>query len=488
MKKLLLLFALLLTLTLVTACKEEEVPVTEDPVTEAEAENEIIQDRAEISDGLGKYDFGGRSLRVVSNGPGEFITEEEDRNKGDLMKDAVFNRNKTVEQRFNFTVEVVYTSGVNEVADWVTKTVMSGADEFDLLINHTMTTAGTVLKDLYLNWYDIPHVDFSKPWWAAANADTLTYDGKCILAVSDLNTTAITYTYCLYFNKALANTWDLGDLYGIAISGDWTFDKYYSIVKDIYTDTDGDGEKSRGDFYGAVQADHSNVNQWLWAFDNPTVKKNEDGIPTLAVKTDKINNIVSTLYDYCFNTNGVYFEVNKENPGVGSNVTDMFLGRQAIFHIGSLGGVTSEKMRNFEDEYGILPIPKWDKNQKNYTNMTYGGHTVLAVPKTCPDTEFVGVAVEALSAETYKTVVPTFYEIALKTRYLRDNESKEVLDLIIDSRIFDFGYIYDGWQGFGWTLHDLFFNESDNFESYYSKKYSSARIHYKKVVKIFDKL
>lgn len=486
MKKLLLISILLIAI-LLTSCGEDS-PTVDLPVSSGEVENEVTEDRAQISDGLGEFDFGGKTLRVVSNAPGEFLIDEEHRNKGNLMNDAKFNRNEKVEQRFNFKIEVVYTSGVNEVADWVTKTVMSGADEFDLLINHTMTTAGTVLKNLYLNWYDIPHIDFSKPWWAKANTDTLTYDGKCILAISDLNTSAITDTYCLYFNKALANTWDLGNLYEVALKGEWTFDKFSAIIKDVYTDLDGDGERSRGDFYGVVQADHSNINQWLWAFDNPTVSKDADGIPTLSVKTDKINNIVNTIYDYCFNTTGVYFEVNRENPGVGSNVADMFLGKQSIFHISSLNAATGENMRNFEDDYGILPIPKLDGNQESYSTMTYGGHSVLAVPKTCPDTEFVGVAVEALSAESYKTVIPTFYEIALKTRYLRDNESKKVLDMIIESRAFDFGYIYDGWQGFGWMLHDLMSKGSNSFESYYAGKYSHARVHYKKIVKIFDKI
>ena len=486
MKKVLFILVICL-LSVFVACKEEKPTSTKLPIETAE-KNYISEERAKVSDGLGEFDFGGRPLRVVSNGPAEFFIEEEDRNKGNLMYDAVFNRNEAVEKRFNFKIDVVYTSGINEVSDWVTKTVMSGADEFDLLINHTLNTAGTVLKNLYLNWYDVPHIDFSKPWWAAANKDTLTVDGKCILAVSDLNTSAITYTYCMFFNKALAHTWDLGNLYEIALNGEWTFDRFTSIVKDIYIDADGDGEKSRGDFFGAIQADHSNVNQWLWAFDNPTVTKNEEGVPTISIKTEKINDIIDALYDYCFNTTGVYYEINRDNPGAGSNVSDIFHAKRAIFHIASLNAVLGESMRNFEDDYGILPIPKWDTNQKNYTNMTYGGHSVLAIPKTCPDTEFVGVAVEALSAETYKTVVPTFYEIALKTRYLRDNESKDVLDLIIDSRIFDFGYIYDGWQGFGWTIHNMFFDGSRNFESYYSGRYPSARIHYKKITKIFEKL
>ena len=120
--------------------------------------------------------------------------------------------------------------------------------------------------------------------------------------------------------------------------------------------------------------------------------------------------------------------------------------------------------------------------------MTPGEHTVLAVPKTVKDAEFVGTCIESLSAESYKQVVPTLYEIALKTRYLRDNESKEVLDLLIDGRVYDFGYIYGAFEGFGFMLSGILSQSAPNFESYYAKNYSKARNHYKKIVKIFDKI
>jgi hypothetical protein len=120
--------------------------------------------------------------------------------------------------------------------------------------------------------------------------------------------------------------------------------------------------------------------------------------------------------------------------------------------------------------------------------MADGFHTVLAVPKTCKDTAYVGTIVEALSAETWKTVTPTFYEIALKTRYLRDAESKQVLDLVINGRTFDFGYIYDGFQGFSFTLQRMMSAGNNNFESQYNKIFASARYRYKTVVKTFAKL
>ncbi|MBQ7897338.1 MAG: hypothetical protein IJ323_02830 [Clostridia bacterium] len=449
-------------------------------------EGDIFYERSLVDDELGEYDFGGRELRIAAHDRKSVIPDEADKNKGNLIIDAKFSALDTAESRFNFKAVVSYYAGYQEVVEWVSKTVLSGSDEFDLFCSHSASAGGLVLKNLFLNWYDIPNVDFSKPWWAASCANELTYDGKCILAVSDFNLGALTGAYCMIFNKNLASAYDFGNLYEVVMDGDWTFDYFYNLIKDVYVDTDGSGTKTEGDFYGYAQPYTYNcpINSWLWAFDNPVAAKDEDGVPVVAVKTDKINNIVQKIYDLCYNTNGCYFIAdNTAKQGM-----DLLIDRQAIIAMGSVGNPTGEALRNFEDDYGLLPLPKYDENQQNYYTMTAGEHSVLAVPKTVKDTEFVGTCIEVLSAETYKKVVPTLYETALKTRYLRDNESKEVLDIIIDGRVYDFGYIYGGFDCFGFMLGQLMYNESSNFESYYSGHYGSARNLLKRMTKVFDKL
>lgn len=46
---------------------------------------------------------------------------------------------------------------------------------------------------------------------------------------------------------------------------------------------------------------------------------------------------------------------------------------------------------------------------------------------------------EILNYESYKTVIPAYYETALKTKYSRDAESSEMIDLIFASRKIDIG-------------------------------------------------
>ncbi len=480
-----LALTVLLALFLFVSCEKGNEENVNKPVTEQNGsvvEGDVFAERVAIDDELGDYDFGGKTLRFVGHGGDINIFLDTSKvNQGSLITDARFNTITSISDRFNVNFEVVYKSGINEVSEWVSKTVLSGVDEFDILSNHVLTTAGLVTKNLFLNWYDIPNVDFSKPWWAASTSEELSVNGKCVLAISDFNLSAITCTYCMVFNKNLANSYDLGNLYEVVNEGKWTFDYFTSLIDDIYIDTDGSGTKTSGDFYGILQLDRNHMNQWLWAFDNPIMKKDEEGVPAIALKTDKINNIVSTLYDYIYNTEGVYYEADFTDP------SEMFLSKKTIFDIVVIGDFLGEGYRNFDDEYGVLPMPKWDETQKDYYTMAYGEHSVMAIPKTVKDTEFVGTVIEALSAESYKYVLPTLYEVALKTRYLRDNESKAMLDKILENRVFDFGYVYDGWHGFGYVLNDVMKSGNPNFESFYSGMYSKVRSHYKKMVKAIDK-
>ncbi|MBR2001878.1 MAG: hypothetical protein IJ994_06170, partial [Firmicutes bacterium] len=115
-----------------------------------------------------------------------------------------------------------------------------------------------------------------------------------------------------------------------------------------------------------------------------------------------------------------------------------------LFEAMMVADLTSTAMREFEDEFGVLPLPKYDEEQKEYYTVVDGGSDILTVLKTAQNTELIGAMVEALSSESYKTLIPVYCEIALEQKGTRDKESIEMLRNILDSRVIDFGYLYDG--------------------------------------------
>ena len=115
--------------------------------------------------------------------------------------------------------------------------------------------------------------------------------------------------------------------------------------------------------------------------------------------------------------------------------------------------------------------------------MSDGAHGAMMVPVTVPDAENVSIIVEALNAETYKQVVPAYYETSLKTKAARDVESAEMFDLLMESRVFDFGYMYnDALGGLAFTIQEMVSTNSSNTESAYASKMGSAEKKFQKIV------
>ena len=87
-----------------------------------------------------------------------------------------------------------------------------------------------------------------------------------------------------------------------------------------------------------------------------------------------------------------------------------------------------------EADFGILPMPKLDENQKEYYT-TYQGWSArsLAVPVTAADPERTGIVLEYMASVSTDTMLKAYYDVTLQGKVSRDDESAEMLDIIFDS-------------------------------------------------------
>jgi hypothetical protein len=128
-------------------------------------------------------------------------------------------------------------------------------------------------------------------------------------------------------------------------------------------------------------------------------------------------------------------------------------------------------LRATETDYGILPYPKWNKEQERYMTGAQDNFSIIAVPVTCSDKERVSAALEALSAESYRSVTPAYYETALKKKYLRDDESAMMLDIIRSGLSFNFGAYHTDTIGDLRLLYRFLMNDKkSDWVSAYEKK------------------
>jgi len=100
--------------------------------------------------------------------------------------------------------------------------------------------------------------------------------------------------------------------------------------------------------------------------------------------------------------------------------------------------------RDLETDIGLLPMPKYDSNQNGYYSMISSTWaSALVIPITNDKLEATGFILEALCAESMYTVRPAFYEQTLINKMMRDEDSSEMLDIILASRTYDLGAIYN---------------------------------------------
>jgi hypothetical protein len=126
------------------------------------------------------------------------------------------------------------------------------------------------------------------------------------------------------------------------------------------------------------------------------------------------------------------------------------------------------RFREMQTNFGVIPFPKLDEAQQKYYTYSSNGVPLFAVPITNPDLERTGIIAEALAAESSKTVIPAYIDVALGNKYLRDDDSKPMIDIILNSRVYDLAYSYQ-WSSIGATINNAMVKNDRNIVSIYEK-------------------
>lgn len=447
------------------AGQEQETTPDTTPAVSAEdtAETELSDDLpAEKYDGY-KFTFYTRECCKHVAG----IYQEED--SADVIDSAVFMRNQRVGERFNVSI-VEPLTGTDGEATVLRNAIAAQDNMCDAVIWHFRHLGDLALAGYLYDLNTIPHINFSKPWWSSYLIDAYSIFGKSYVALGYYDVDNITLTGSLYFNKRLANEYLDTDLYESVRSGAWTLDELIRVSRLVGDDLNGDGKtRVEDDLFGFGTA-AGMMFMFQSAAEQPTTQRDDDGIPQLVINTERMATIVEKTYELLHDS--PYNHV--EESGIFKTFTE---GR-VLIHTGLLDDSTRAEIRDMTDSFGILPFPKFDESQQEYHSHGSAHSSLIGIPITVSELERTGVLVEALTAQGYRDIRPAVYDVALKSKLVRDEESAEMVDIILESRTGDFADIYDEW-GLVYTLdHMVGRSKNKNFASYYAsnRKASERRI------------
>ncbi len=481
-----ILSLLILLSAVLTSCAESETDDDKDDKENGKNSGEIESGTSELSDELPERDFKNEEFIVITSDDTIDYVDVEKGDTGNLIEDTAYMRDLTVEERFNIEIVSNNRGTYDEAFAYVQTQVQAGdSDSIDLVMYHVVSAGGLVINDVLLSWSEVPYVNFDKPWWSSCTVDDLTVNGICYIAIGDYATSAISKTYCMFYDKEVAKNYThIGNLYEIVDNMEWTYDYMYSTIANIYTDNNGNNQKDEYDFYGLAMDQRSNIDAFLWAFDNPIFSKNAAGELeyTYYRNPDKLTDIIDKVIALCYNAEGVYSDMEH------SAGTLMFSSYNALFATGNLHNAIVD-LADFENEYGILPYPLYDSNQKEYYTMVDGSHSAMLVTKLPDESQLekIGIITEALCAETHKQFLPQYYDVALKFKYASSEQDAAMIDLIVNSRKFDFGYVYDGWKGVSFFIEKIVQQGKgqNTIARTYKSTQKSAQRHYQNVLEKF---
>lgn len=448
-----------LMLSSFTACGETDMNTDDKSpadISQSAVESEVqVEEETEIRPDLPERNYDGADfnmfMRVGDDRVEDMYVEEL---TGETMNDAIFERNAKADDDFN--VEIIAVRGSDDFGLDVKSDIIAGDDTYDILIPHGRFTFPFAFEGLLYDWNSLEYVELDNPWWNDDARNEFSIAHHLFAMTGDISYKNLASTFSMYFNKNLVEILCLESPYDLVLSGDWTLDKFIEMSDAASLDVNGDGQLvPSDDRFGYATGGWGGPMQVLYSANLRIASKDED------------DNLVLTVYnETSISLFEKYFGFIEGNSATMSGA--YFKEGRLLFVDGQLGGVVG--YRDMDDDFGIVPWPKYTKETDGYYSMVDAGCNLISIPITCKDTERASIILEYLAYLGYKNVIPQYYDVVLASKYARDVDSSAMLDIIRAGRVLDIGYyFYSNSTDLNSTGYLLSTDTSHNFASLYNR-------------------
>ena len=495
MKETARLAALILCLILVTqtlACAGDTDTEMTAPETET-AEEETT--RSVLPTNLPDMDWQGREFRVLGYANGaypQFSSFEiySDGETGEVVIDAVYRRNRLIEEKYNVKI----TQNLDDHDDMWTATtvhiyrvVTSQEDLYDLVFCNVNFIGSLARDGMFHDINGVDYIDFSSDYWNPEVNAALSYRNKLYFTTSDFSLRDKNRAYILIYNRDLAKDHGFGNIVDLVRAGTWTIDKMTEYSKAVAGDANGNGVIDDKDNFGTAMDSYVSFATFMVGCDNTFLTKtSEDTFELTIYNEHAINSIDKVLKLTGTPSDAVFCEdwSGKVDYDYWYVANTLFNERRVLF-ITTFPHELKIYSAETDFEYGIIPFPKYDEQQKKHYTMADYMTMLFAIPATNPEPDFAGFMLEALSSASTSTSLQAYYEISCKTKYTYDEESAEMLDLIFSNIVFEPAVVYNIGD-----LTSIYFilaeSKANNFASLYKEREKMATTDLENLARDFD--
>lgn len=401
---------------------------------------------------------------------------------GEVQNDAVYERNLMVAEKLNIDMEITWDSYKN-VNSKASTQYQADSDDYDLFGGHRDSLKLTYQGFLYdLN--DIQALDLSQEWWDQGWIESITVGDSLYTIIGDVNVSAQLFVSSLAFNKKLMDEANMEYPYELVRQGKWTMDKYNEMITGYGSDLNGDGQiKREDDRFALIGWSYESGYSNLYAADF-TFANRANNPATIEFDMNKVIDLAERIVEL-YDKDYVYM-----NTGGG---TAEHLACYGIFAEGrSLFADTvltnyGIYFTEMEDDFGIVPLPKYNEEQESYKS--YLGYTIpmMFITGNTSDPERTGTIMEAYCTASYDHVTPQMFEVVTKLKNARDEDSAEMIEIIIRNKIVDPIHFY-AVAGYGDFGRNLVVKMNANVSSELKSYEKVAEKTWAKIIESFEKI
>ncbi len=390
--------------------------------------------------GFEKEDNKGETFTIMDTSLASYQYDAESLT-GEVVNDAVYDKNRTVEDYLGIKLKVqIVTGGWNQRNDFngvIKNAVTAGDDTIDLISSAVVITLPIATDGVFIEGKKLGYLDLDHAWWIPEQYERFSIADKLYGFFGDASLSVYKDLNVIFFNKKIWNDNKMGNPYDWVRSNKWTFDKFIEVGSAMALDLNGDGAYDYDNDQISFIGEHVPNGTMQQSLDLHVVEIQKDRTIKFLGLTDK--------FAECYEKYGNF--MNQAGIGTLSSIDDLSYKSQKYFANGNVATManflySTEHLRDMEDDYGILPMPKYDESQEKYLTRLGTSTTMLYVPKTQSNTDLVSKAMEAFCYYTRELVVPKYYESALKEKYARDEDVAEMLDIIRAGAMMDFESVW----------------------------------------------
>lgn len=409
-----------------------------------------------------------------------FVTAEED--SAEVINSAIYNRNLALEDRFGIKISEQSVK-INDV----TNSITANDAAFSIALERGFDAIAQAQLGYLVDLNKVPYINLDKSYWDQAARNQLNIADKLFIGVGDFITTNHDETIVMFFSKKLINDYNLENPYDLVRNYKWTLDKVSEMGAKVIKDLDGNGKMNDQDQYALMSWSGVGYPFLFLGTGVNYMTLDENKKPVITADSDRFISAYEKIISMTHSEGDNFFydaNIRQNTRGFDNNhrvQEPMFREDKALFWMEVVSW--SKALREMDTDFGIVTAPMYDENQKKYYNYCNCNFYAIVVPTTA-DLERTGAIVEAMNSESKKTVTPAYYDVMLKSKYSRDEDSGEMLDIIFNNLVYDIGSIYSlGSINSG--IYDLAAKNSTDLASYLAKQSKALN---KQIDKMMEKL